>query len=338
METKNTIRKIFNSFEKLKVLIIGDVMIDSYLWGEVNRISPEAPVPIVALNKRDSRLGGAANVALNIQSLGAKPILCSVIGQDEKSDHFLEMMEKENLGYEGIIKSPHRLTTTKFRIIGNNTQMLRVDEESLINLQSNEMTSLMTIINSLVKEKQVDCIIFEDYDKGVISHELILGVVNMANENKIPVVVDPKKNNFLFYRNVDLFKPNLKELKEGLKIDLDVNNQSQVEEAVHKLLDKIQAKVALLTMSDKGILVCSKADGYDYYTCFRIPAHVRTTSDVSGAGDTVISVAALCTALGLKPELLARLSNMAGGLVCEHVGVVPIDRNNLMQEAIKMLC
>lgn len=312
-------------------------MIDSYLFGKVDRISPEAPVPIVALNKRESRLGGAANVALNIQSMGATPVLCSVIGQDEKSEHFLELMQKDNLDTSGIIKSPHRLTTTKFRIIGNNAQMLRVDEESQINLQNNEMTSLMKIIKDLIINKEVDVIVFEDYDKGVISHKLILGVVDIANQQQIPVVVDPKKNNFLFYRNVDLFKPNMKELKEGLKIDIDVNNDKELEEAVYKLLERIQAKVALLTMSDKGMLVCSKSDSSDNYKCHRIPAHIRKTSDVSGAGDTVVSVAALCTAVGMKPEMMASLSNMAGGLVCEYVGVVPINKERLMEEAVKML-
>ncbi len=336
MVSKKNIEKTIESFKGLKVLVIGDVMIDSYLWGKVNRISPEAPVPIVALEKRESRLGGAANVALNIQSLGAQPILCSIIGQDDKSETFIELMEKAGLNTKGIMKSPHRLTTTKFRVIGNNNQMLRVDEESLISLQNNEMTSLLKIIKYILKNNTIDAIVFEDYDKGVISHELIIKLIDHANKKNIPVVVDPKKNNFLFYRNVDLFKPNLKELQDGLKIDIDVNDQGQLEEAVHSLLKKIQAKVVLLTLSDKGMFVCSKTEIPGQYSCHRIPAHIRNTSDVSGAGDTVISVAALCTAVGMEPKMLAIMSNLAGGIVCEEVGVVPISLDKMMKEAVKM--
>ncbi len=337
MNDKNSAEKIFDSFTKLKALIIGDVMIDSYLWGDVSRISPEAPVPIVSVEKRENRLGGAANVAKNIKSLGATPILCSVIGQDDKSSLFFDLMDREGLDKAGIVKSPHRLTTTKFRIIGNNHQMLRVDEESLISLQNEEMTSLMKFIKNILKNKKVDVVIFEDYDKGAISHELILSVINLANNNNIPVVVDPKKNNFLYYRNATLFKPNLKELEEGLKTEIDIDNQEQIEKALRNLLDKIQADTALLTLSDRGIFVCSKINNSDEYLCHKIPAHIRDVADVSGAGDTVVSVAALCTALGMSPKMLASFSNLAGGLVCEEVGVVPINKDKFMKETIKML-
>lgn len=313
-------------------------MIDSYLWGRVSRISPEAPVPIVALERRESRLGGAANVALNIKSLGAKPLLCSAIGQDVKSEFFLELMEKENIDDAGIIKSPHRLTTTKFRVMGNNMQLLRVDEESRIKLQNDEMTSLMKIIKKLIQRETIDVIIFQDYDKGIVSQQLILSVANMADSVGIPVVVDPKKNNFLFYRNVALFKPNIKELKDGLKMEVDIDDHEKLEKAVHKLMDKIQARMVLLTLSDRGVLICSKSDNPVSYKCHRIAAHVRKISDVSGAGDTVIAIAALCTAIGIEPEMIATLSNMAGGLVCEHVGVVPVDKEKLMEEAVKMFC
>ncbi len=338
MENPKNIKRIFDSFDNIKALIIGDVMLDSYLWGNVNRISPEAPVPIVALDKRENRLGGAANVALNIQSLGAKPILCSIVGQDHKSEQFYELMKKKGIDTSAIIKSSHRKTTSKFRIIGNNMQMLRVDEESIIDLQNDEIISLVDVIKGFIKHNNVDVIIFEDYDKGIISPELISKVSIMADEEKIPIVVDPKKNNFLNYQNVTLFKPNLKELKEGLKIDIEPDNQEQLTAALNKLLYKINANTGLLTLSDKGILICSRSKNSNSYSCQKIPAHIRNISDVSGAGDTVISVAALCTAIGLKPELLAKLSNIAGGLVCESVGVIPIDKKRFLDESIKILC
>ncbi len=338
MKKKDTIENIFEGFNNLKVLIIGDVMIDSYLWGRVDRISPEAPVPIVTVEKRESRLGGAANVALNIKSLGATPVLCSAIGQDEKSGLFLELMEKENIPAEGILKSPHRLTTTKFRVMGNNMQLLRVDEESRIKLQNDEMTSLMQIINGIVNNEAIDIIIFQDYDKGIVSQQLILSVINLADSMGIPVAVDPKKNNFLFYRNVDLFKPNLKELKEGMKTDIDIEDTKELEKTVQELLDNIQAKTVLLTLSGRGVFICSKSGNSESYKCHRIPAHIKNISDVSGAGDTVIAVASLCTALKLEAEMTAALSNIAGGLVCEHLGVVPVDKEKFMEEAVKMFC
>lgn len=336
MDTDKKIKELFDNFNDLKVLIIGDVMLDSYLWGAVSRISPEAPVPIVALKKRESRLGGAANVALNIKSLGAKPILCSLIGDDDKNSIFNELMHKEGLDTSALIKSPHRLTTEKFRIIGNNMQMLRVDEESIMELRDDELASLMNVIYDLVKNKNIDVIIFEDYDKGVISSELINKVVTLANQRNIPVAVDPKKKNFLNYKNVTLFKPNLKELKEGLKIEIDANDKEQLVAALHQLLDKLKADTGLLTMSDKGMMVCNKSDKPGSYNCKNIPASIIKISDVSGAGDTVISVAALCKALGTDAEFMAKLSNLAGGLVCEHVGVVPIDKEKLLEEALKM--
>ncbi len=329
------LKDVFNKFSNLKVLIIGDVMIDSYLWGSVDRISPEAPVPIVAVKKRENRLGGAANVALNAKSLGAKPFLCSIVGQDDKSSIFYELMDKENLDTSGMIKSPHRLTTTKFRVIGNNNQMLRVDEESLIDLQNNEMTQLTKAVKLIVEKEKIDVIIFEDYDKGVISHELILAVTNLANDQGIPVVVDPKKNNFLFYRNVDIFKPNLKELEEGLNIEIDKNDKSAIEDSIIKLFEKINAKNILLTLSDKGMVFASNKSKTEDYSFKWMPAHARLASDVSGAGDTVVSVVALCAAVNMDYELLTKLSNLAGGIVCEEVGVVPIDKNKLLKKAIE---
>ncbi|MEZ5194940.1 MAG: bifunctional ADP-heptose synthase [Bacteroidales bacterium] len=218
---KEDYTKLFDSFSDLTVLIIGDVMVDSYLWGGVERISPEAPVPIVSVKKRENRLGGAANVALNIKSLGAKPILFSVIGNDQKGNEFIGLLEEQQMDTSGIIISNDRITTTKFRVIGNKVQLLRVDEEIDSELNEKDQKALFDRFEDLIGRHKIDVIIFQDYDKGVISEDVIHWVIARANELGIPVSVDPKKRNFGFYTNVTLFKPNLKELKEGLSIEFD---------------------------------------------------------------------------------------------------------------------
>lgn len=324
------IQEIFKSFNKLNVLIIGDVMIDSYMWGSVTRISPEAPVPIVAVNKKENRLGGAANVALNIQSLGANPILCSVIGTDDNGKLLMELLKKQKLSSEGIVQSSKRITTVKTRVIGSNHQMLRIDEEIETSIDGKDIKLTFDKIKQLVNSKKVDVIIFEDYDKGAITADLIAEVVKFSKQKNIPTVVDPKKRNFMSYSGVTLFKPNLKELKEGLKVDFDVSKTAELSRVVDGFLKKQKIDSALITLSEKGIYIhTSKSKKM-------IPAHLRDITDVSGAGDTVVSVAALCTALKLPAETTAKLSNLAGGLVCEKVGVVPVDKKQLIEEAIKL--
>jgi len=308
-------------------MIIGDVMLDSYLWGKVERISPEAPVPIVTITKRENRLGGAANVAINIQSMEAKPILCSVIGSDANGRLFIDLLQQTGLTTEGIIQSGERPTTVKTRVIGNNHQMLRVDDEIDGDITSGERKILINRISELIERKKIDVIIFEDYDKGVINKNLIEQVVKMASAKKIPTVVDPKKKNFNFYKHVTLLKPNLKELKEGMKLDFEKNNLKEIKSAAEKLRKDHQLKTVLVTLSERGAYVSSSNEEK------LIPAHIRNIADVSGAGDTVISIAALCVALGLSPTTMATLANLAGGLVCEKVGVVPVERAQLLREA-----
>jgi hypothetical protein len=330
MSRQHSIDQLFKSFEGMKVLVIGDVMLDEYLWGKVDRISPEAPVPIVAIEKRESRLGGAANVAINLQSLGAVPLLCSVIGGDLNGRTFIDIMQQLGMSPDGLMQSADRPTTVKTRIIGNNHQMLRVDEEWLIDINANERKQLLGRIENYLQHDDIDVIIFEDYDKGVITKALIDQVVKWAKAKQIPIAVDPKKRNFNHYKNVTLFKPNLKELREGMKLDLDKVQLEEIKKAVTKLSQDHAIENVLLTLSEKGVLIQTPEDVH------HIPAHIRNIADVSGAGDTVISVAALCLAARTSGELLAGLSNLAGGLVCERVGVVPVDKNELLKEAKRL--
>ena len=331
MMNKNELVNLFKSFNNLNVMIIGDVMIDSYYYGDVNRISPEAPVPIVSVNKKDNRLGGAANVALNLKALGANPILCSVIGKDLAAENFNELLKNENLSAEGILKSDERITTVKTRIIGNNHQVLRVDSENDSALSNDENKKLTDAIIALINKVTVDVVIFQDYDKGVITSQLIENIIALCNSKNIPTAVDPKKRNFSHYKNATLFKPNLKELKEGLNIEVDPSTPSSVEQAIDQLNHAQQNNINFITLSEYGVLI------KDASHLKQIPAHIRTISDVSGAGDTVISVASLCLALDQPIAMIAEIANLAGGLVCESVGVVPIDKDQLLSEAIANL-
>ena len=322
------------SIAEKRVLVIGDVMIDAYLFGSVDRISPEAPVPIVNLSKRNNRLGGAANVALNIQSMGAVPILCSIVGADDNGEEFIQIMKSLGLSTEAMIKSFERITTVKYRIIGNNVQLLRMDEEVTTSLSKDEQKRLLDRISHLLDNLLIDAIIFEDYDKGVISPALIEAVIAKAGQRSIPVMVDPKKRNFNNYRQCTVFKPNLKELKEGPKATIDFKNTDEVSKLAERYLADHNIKIGLITLSEKGVLVIWKVDGK--YEHSLIPAHYRNIVDVSGAGDTVISVATLVYLLGFTPDKMAAVANLAGGLVCEMVGVVPIDKNLLMSEISRL--
>lgn len=323
--------KIFDSFNDKNILIIGDVMIDSYMWGNVDRISPEAPVPIIASKNRENRLGGAANVALNISSLGATPILCSVIGDDEKSVLFKELLQKREMTSEGIIKDKDRITTVKTRIISDNQHLLRVDEEITSELSKKTEKIFTQKIISILKTRSVDAIIFEDYDKGSITPYVIKETVQYANENEIPTLVDPKKRNFKKYHNTTLFKPNFKELTEGLKIEIEKGDYQSIHEACKNLQDKLGIKYVFITLSELGVMISYNS------TYHHIPAEVRDIADVSGAGDTIISIASLCLASKLTPKEMATISNIAGGLVCERIGVVPVNKEQLLQETKEKL-
>lgn len=304
-------------------------MIDSYMWGKVNRISPEAPVPIIMSTKQENRLGGAANVALNVQALGANPILCSVIGKDSKSKTFYSLLKKRNLTDEGILEDENRKTTVKTRIIADNQHLLRVDEEIDEELNPEMETIFIKKVQTIISDKKVDAIIFEDYDKGSITPEVIKSIVDLANKCNIPTLVDPKKRNFMEYKNVTLFKPNFKELVEGSKIDIKKGDFDGIFKASQKLHSEISSKYLLITLSELGVFISYNSS---YKT---IPAEIRDIADVSGAGDTLISTASLCLAAGLEPELIAGISNLAGGLVCEKVGVVPINKKQLLEESLE---
>lgn len=314
-------------FNGLKALVVGDVMIDTYTKGVVERMSPEAPVPIVNLNERFDRLGGAANVALNLKALGAVPTVCAVIGNDAHGERLEQLMQEHGLDTKGLVKSSQRVTTVKHRVFDGDRQLLRIDEEDTFDLTKEEHTALLHVIEN--KLDTTDVVILQDYNKGVLAESMIQAIVTLAQSKGLPIAVDPKKKNFFAYQGVTLFKPNAKELRDGLGVTAETIDE--LRQAATTLQERLHCQYLMVTLSEQGVIILH--DGAFQH----LPALPRHIVDVSGAGDTVLSVAALCTALHSAPETIAALSNLAGGLVCEEVGVVPIDKERLSQEA-KKLC
>jgi rfaE bifunctional protein kinase chain/domain len=321
------IDQLFKQFENTKVLVLGDVMIDAYFYGTVNRISPEAPVPIVNLKRKEQRLGGAANVALNLKSLGAEPIICSIKGNDADGKVLKELCQKSGLVIDALINDYNRKTTVKTRVIGNSHQLIRIDEEDTNEIEESVENLVYEAVNSLISE--IDVLIFQDYNKGLLTPSLIARVIKLCTAKKVPMVVDPKFSNFFEYQGVTLFKPNKKELQQAENIGEHLT-VSQVKIVAQSVKEKLNASKIMTTLSEDGILIIGENGSV------HLPAHARKIVDVSGAGDSVLSVAALCIACGVSDELTAALSNLAGGIVCEQVGVVPIDRDLLYTEAMEL--
>lgn len=312
----NNWHNIFEQFAEQKVLIVGDAMLDAYMWGNINRQSPEADVPVVNIEKNEKRLGGAANVAKNIASLGATPILCSVIGDNDQG--FFELMNKKGLCTKGVLQE-NKKTTVKTRIFTNNKHQLRVDEEELLPIQSEQVF----VNNTIALMEGVSVIIFQDYNKGVLTSTVIKKIIAAAKSKNIPIAVDPKKDNFWEYQGVDLFKPNLKELNDACGTQIAGDNIIDIEKETKNLKEKLKAKNILLTLSENGIFHLSNESFYQ-------AAFKRNIVDVSGAGDSVIAAAALGLSLKITSQELCTISNLAGGLVCEKVGVVPVQKENLL--------
>lgn len=321
-----TIHELLAAFRTKRILVVGDVMIDAYTLGKVHRVSPEAPVPIVSLEKQEERLGGAANVALNLQSLGAEAILCSVIGNDGQGKRLCSLLREQRMTDAGIVSSGERVTTVKTRVIGNNQHLLRIDAEDTHALSEVEELEFITAVKKLLDSEKIDAIIFEDYNKGVLTPGVIQGLIAAAAQRNIPTAVDPKKDNFLAYKGVTLFKPNLKELKEGVGIPCSFTKRDLFDLAVYQLEKELGNDITFVTLSEHGVYI--KQGETDQH----VPAHLRNIADVSGAGDTVISVATLCLASGSSITTIAELSNLAGGLVCEKSGVVTIEPDQLIRE------
>ncbi len=322
---------LFKSIGDIKVGVIGDVMLDTYWWGKVDRISPEAPVPIVAVSKKEERIGGAGNVALNLKALQASVHAISVIGDDQDGQVLTDLLINNDINSDYIIKSKERITTNKIRIISRNQQMMRLDAEITKVLSEEDEFRLLMAFQNYIESEKPHVVILEDYNKGVLTQSVINKVISLCKSNNIITAVDPKRKNFFEYKEVDLFKPNLGEVRDALNIISESSDIKHLNEIHRQLFQQLSHKVSLITLSEKGVFYQGENEGNI------IPTHIRTIADVSGAGDTVIAVAALVYAASKNISLMAEMANIAGGLVCEEVGTAAINKERLLSECKTLL-
>lgn len=323
--------KLFQQFTAIKVAVIGDLMLDTYWWGRVDRISPEAPVPVVAVTKKEYRIGGAGNVALNIASMGAQVAVISVLGKDDDGELVKKLLDENNIGTKYLVHSEERITTNKIRIISRNQHMMRLDAERTGDLEKGEEDKLLYAIENFIAAEDPQVFILEDYNKGILTENIIGKIIALCKKHHILIAVDPKRKNFFSYTGVDIFKPNLKEAKEGLNILTEGAGLSLLKDIHIQLQEKLKHTISLITLSEKGVF-------YQQDNIAEIvPTHIRTIADVSGAGDTVIAVAALVYTATKEVKLMAEMANIAGGLVCEEVGTAAINKEKLLEECKRLL-
>ncbi|MCY7422627.1 MAG: PfkB family carbohydrate kinase [Chitinophagaceae bacterium] len=325
------IDNLFNRMADMKVAVVGDVMLDTYWWGRVDRISPEAPVPVVALKEKEYRIGGAGNVALNLVGLQAKTTLFSIIGDDRDADILIDLLNENQINTGYLVRSSKRITTNKTRVMSRNQQMMRLDSEITSDISDHESKELLEYFEHYVITEKPDVVIFEDYNKGVLSQQVIDRLLSICEKNDIITSVDPKKKNFFAYKGVTIFKPNLKEVYEGLNMAAEKIDLAFLQSIHQSLFERLANKISLITLSEKGMFY-QEANHAEL-----VESHIRNIADVSGAGDTVIAVASLVYAETKNIQLAAGIANIAGGLVCEEVGTAAINAQKLRAECLLLL-
>lgn len=324
-------KALFHSFSSLRVAVVGDIMLDTYMWGHVERISPEAPVPVVLVDKKEYRIGGAGNVALNCRALGSEVTVFSVTGDDEDGKQLEQLLNSNGISTEGLVRRSERITTNKTRVISRNQQMMRLDKEMTADISPDAENALLEKLRSYIETAKPAVLIFEDYNKGVLTPGVISTITEICKANGVVTAADPKRKNFFAYKGVDIFKPNLKEVREALNL-LSVETELSQLRTIHSELQQLlQHSVSFITLSEKGVFLQQGEEA------FIIPSHRRSIADVSGAGDTVIAVAAMVYAVEKDTRLMAEIANIAGGIVCEEVGTVAIAKDKLLQECEHLL-
>jgi rfaE bifunctional protein kinase chain/domain len=320
------LNELKKGFDGKRIAVIGDMMLDGYFWGDVKRISPEAPVPVLEVEDEFFRFGGAANVALNIRTLGGIPVPVGVIGNDNYGNIFSSLLKEKNIEKDGIIIDNDRPTTTKTRVIANNQHVVRIDKESKAYINNKIEAKILAYLESVLDK--LDGIILQDYNKGILTPSLISKIISLANKKNILVTVDPKFDNFFEYKNVTVFKPNRKETETVLGIR--IKDDKDISSAGRNLLHKLNSEYVLLTLGEEGIAVFEKGDKER-----RMPTKAIKVADVSGAGDTVISTLTIGLAAGANIYEACFLANYAAGIVCGEVGIVPIEKETLFQTILK---
>jgi len=312
--------KITENFSKVKVLIVGDIMLDRYWWGSVSRISPEAPVPVVTLDKTSLLPGGAANVAANIAGLGAKPYLVGVVGEDREAKIFYEVLREANISSSYLVPLKYRQTTVKTRIVAHNQHVVRIDQESTRVLSKEEEQVIFKKIETIIDE--VNIVIISDYAKGLITEKLAERLITKAVSLQKKILVDPKGKNYSKYRGATLLTPNQKEAIQATNLDDDEENS--IEKSGNILLESLSVEALLITRGEKGMTLFQKNKEIAHMKAF-----ARKVYDVTGAGDTVIAVLAVMLASGADFKEAARIANISAGLVVEQIGTTAISLENL---------
>ncbi|MFH1691401.1 MAG: D-glycero-beta-D-manno-heptose-7-phosphate kinase [Candidatus Omnitrophota bacterium] len=313
--------KILSKFDKARILVIGDLILDEFIWGDADRISPEAPVPVVWAKSRSYLPGGASNVASNIASLGAKAVLCGVIGEDRNGQILKEKLHEKHVNCDGVITDPLRLTTLKTRIIAAHQQVVRLDWESVDQLLLDRAKVIIEAIEGRINE--IDALIIEDYGKGLITPFLLKKVIALAKKHKKIITVDPKVEHFNYYKGVTAMTPNEKEASAGSGIKIATDED--VEKVGYKLLKSLKCEGVLITRGEKGMRLFRNDETVS------IPTVAQEVFDVSGAGDTVISVFTLALSCGAKMRHAAELANVAAGIVVGKVGVAVVTKEEILQ-------
>ncbi len=318
------LQKYFKNSKNKKIAVIGDVMLDKYVYGHVSRISPEAPVQVIDIESTEYKLGGAANVANNIKALGAEPVLIGVIGDDYDAHHYMDTMRKQKLSTEGILRDKSRPTTSKTRVIAHSQHIIRIDSEVKHNISNETAKKLIKFVKDNLND--FVSVILQDYNKGVLTKEVIKNIISICKTADKPVYVDPKYDNFFEYVNISIFKPNKKEVQDVL--GMPVENDESVKKAGRILIDRLNCEYLILTRGEKGMLMFDKEKNKT--AVLNIPTKARKVADVSGAGDTVISTLAVMLAGGADIKEAVALANQAAGIVCEEVGIIPIYKDALL--------
>jgi D-glycero-beta-D-manno-heptose-7-phosphate kinase len=322
--TKSRLQKLFDNFSEMKIAVVGDLMLDRYMWGAVQRISPEAPVPVVEVTSETVKLGGSANVANNILALGATVFPIGVVGEDIYARELLGLFALAGIGTSGIVSDKDRPTTIKTRIIAHDQHVVRADVESKCDLSPEIEDKILHFITENISD--FHGIILEDYNKGVLTQRLITEIIAICRKHDVFVAVDPKFNHFFDFKEVDLFKPNRRETEQALGIK--ITSDEDLESAAHELFNRLNCRHVLITRGDQGMTLFANNGTQK----LQVPTRAKKIHDVSGAGDTVISTFVVATLAGADNAEATTLASYAAGIVCGEVGVVPIDRQQLWDE------
>lgn len=316
------IRELLGKFGQKRILVLGDIILDHYVWGKVERISQEAPVPVIEAQKEEWRLGGAANVALNIHDLGAKVDLIGIVGSDASADTLRQLLLNKGISTEGVISDPGRSTTLKTRIGADNQQIVRIDYESKADISS----SLETTVLEQLEKRLPSCsaLLIEDYNKGLLTQGLIAAAIASAEKHGVPVAVDPKQKHFFCYRGVDIFKPNFKEMQTNLGLAFE--DEAAFVKASESLRADMGIKYLVVTRGSQGLYIFAGEKEPRH-----LPTYAKEVFDVSGAGDTVISAMTLAYACGSGIDLAAQIANHAAGVVCGIKGTASVSPADILQ-------